>query len=222
MNVYLFPLTGVTLPTGAVKPLNIFEPRYRQMLDDSLLHQVPISLVYGVPRGQEFIDEDQNFEIQHENIKYVRSIAGCGLPQLFQRQADGTSLISLEGQRKIRLKHLIPSETPYLQAEAEVLEEDFTLQDDDFFLFKSLERDFKKWINESHPHLEKHPLYRKMFRGPQEMVALFSEMMITDSYIRQLTLESDNLHEKLAILSNYRLAERRSKYDEENLSSASL
>lgn len=222
MIVYLFPLTGVTLPTGAVKPLNIFEPRYRQMLDDSLLHQVPISLIYGIPKQEEFSDSERNFFLPHENIKFVRSIAGCGLPQLFQRQADGTSLISLEGQRKIRLKHLIPSQTSYLQAEAEILEEDFTLKEEDFFLFKSIERDFKKWINQSHPHLEKHPLYTKMFRGPQEMVALFSEMMVTDSYIRQLTLEADNLHQKLEILSLYRLESRRSEIDERPQSSVSL
>ena len=208
MHVFLFPLTGVTLPPGAVKPLNIFEPRYRKMLDDSLKLQIPIALVYGIPRDQQFHDSAHNLDIPHENISQIRAIAGCGLPQVFQKKEDGTSLISLEGQRKIRLQHLVPSDTPYLQAQAQILEDDFTLQQDDLFLFKSIERDFKNWIQQSHPHLEKHPLYRKMFRGPMEMIALFSEMMVEDGMTKQLVLEAPDLHQKLMILSDYRLRSR--------------
>lgn len=208
MHVFLFPLTGVTLPPGAVRPLNIYEPRYRKMLDDSLKLEVPIALVYGIPKDQNFNDSVNNLDIAHENIVQVRSIAGCGMAQVFQKKEDGTSLISLEGQRKVRLRHLISSDTPYLQAEAEIIEDDFTLQQNDLFLFKSIERDFKKWIQQSHPHLEKHPLYRKMFRGPMEMTALFTEMMVEDAMTRQMVLEAPDLHQKLLILTDYRLRSR--------------
>ncbi|HRO67146.1 MAG TPA: LON peptidase substrate-binding domain-containing protein, partial [Pseudobdellovibrionaceae bacterium] len=44
MDVYLFPLVNVTLFPRTTKPLNIFEPKYLDMVRDAISTKTPIAL----------------------------------------------------------------------------------------------------------------------------------------------------------------------------------
>lgn len=47
MKVFVFPLTGCVFYPNTAKPLNIFEPRYLEMINDSLTTQTPIALAFA-------------------------------------------------------------------------------------------------------------------------------------------------------------------------------
>ena len=49
-EIGLFPLGLVLLPTEQV-PLHIFEPRYRELIGESLEHGVPFGIVYADDDG---------------------------------------------------------------------------------------------------------------------------------------------------------------------------
>ena len=52
VEVSVFPLTRVTLFPQTTKPLNIFEPRYIEMIEDALKHDRLIALVFAEPTSE--------------------------------------------------------------------------------------------------------------------------------------------------------------------------
>jgi uncharacterized protein len=91
--VPLFPLADVWLMPGVMAPLNIFEPRYRQMIEDSLDRSG--RLVIGtVRRGQEHLMPGR---------PAVYPVAGLGEIVKHERRSDGTFIILLLGIGRIEL-----------------------------------------------------------------------------------------------------------------------
>lgn len=105
-RIPLFPLDIVLFP-GQAAPLHIFEPRYRQMTRQCIAAQSPFGIVYV------------NGEILAQT--------GCSamIVKILKEYEDGRSDILTAGQSAFRLvrRH---DEKPYLEADVEYLEEDFT------------------------------------------------------------------------------------------------
>lgn len=77
-------LSGITLFPGEKLPLRIFEPRYREMLDQAL-------------------SGSRMFSVATEYRRTDQPVVGLGLIKSSQQQPDGTSLLLLEGVGRIRL-----------------------------------------------------------------------------------------------------------------------
>jgi Lon protease-like protein len=98
----LFPLDGALLLPHAGRPLNIFEPRYLNMLDDVMAAERIIGMVQTAPGGAR----------ERPHLAHV----GCaGRVTSFGETADGRYLITLTGLCRFRLKDELPSPTPYRQ-----------------------------------------------------------------------------------------------------------
>jgi Lon protease-like protein len=99
-------LTGVTLFPNALLPLNIFEPRYREMLTKVL-------------------DGDRIFAVgmvrPDTGEETVFPVAGAGLVRACVGQPDGTSQLILQGLGRVQFEGFEQSE-PYLIARARPLE----------------------------------------------------------------------------------------------------
>lgn len=46
MEVFVFPIMNVTLFPSTAKPLNVFEPRYVEMIKESVRTGTPVALVF--------------------------------------------------------------------------------------------------------------------------------------------------------------------------------
>jgi Lon protease-like protein len=103
MNVYLFP--------GCVMPLHIFEPRYRQMIEDML--DKSGRLVLGTIQDGVH-DADGN--------PAILPVGGLGEIGRHERLPDGRYLIWLFGLARVRLKE-VASTRLYRQVEIEPLVE---------------------------------------------------------------------------------------------------
>ena len=105
-RIPLFPLDVVLFPGQAV-PLHIFEPRYRQMTRHCIDTQSPFGIVF----------------LQDGNVAQT----GCSamIVKVLKEYEDGSSDILTAGQSAFRLVHTY-NEKPYLEADVEYLEEDFT------------------------------------------------------------------------------------------------
>lgn len=102
----LFPLGGAILLPGEILPLNVFEPRYLNMLDDVRRAGGHIGIIQTRPGG----------DPQHPALAGVGT---AGRLKQWQETDDGRYLISLVGASRFRLAREIDAPTPYRVAEAD-------------------------------------------------------------------------------------------------------
>lgn len=95
----VFPLSGVILLARGQLPLNIFEPRYLNMVDDAMAGDRIIGLIQ--PTGG-------------EPTQPTLSPVGCaGRITSFAETSDGRYLITLTGVSRFRIAAELPSKSPY-------------------------------------------------------------------------------------------------------------
>ncbi len=99
----LFPLPVVLFP-GALMPLHVFEPRYRQMMAHCLESDRRFGLVYHDP------DRQGPFDLEPGRVGCVAEILQ------FQPLPDGRSLVLTEGVERFRIEDGIESEALYFEA----------------------------------------------------------------------------------------------------------
>ncbi|MCL6284635.1 LON peptidase substrate-binding domain-containing protein [Ruegeria sp. 2012CJ41-6] len=99
-TIAVFPLPGALLLPRSRLPLHIFEPRYLQMLDDTLKtsHRV-IGMVQPNPCDR---DADK-----------LHSIGCAGRVTQFSETEDGRYLITLSGASRFRIREEVEGFTPY-------------------------------------------------------------------------------------------------------------
>ncbi len=125
----VFPLAGaLLLPRGAL-PLNIFEPRYRAMVEDAI-------------RGKRVIGMVQPKTPEADTAEPPVYDIGCaGRLTAFQELEDGRYIITLTGIRRFRIAEELARTTPYRQFRVDYAEfmQDFEPEtaataDRDYFL----------------------------------------------------------------------------------------
>ncbi len=117
-NVPLFPLSGALLLPFAHRPLNIFEPRYVDMIDAALGGDRLIGLV----QPQDTTEESPKGAVPLQKI-------GClGRITHFEESGDGRYFVILEGVSRFKLVEELNVDTPYRQARisADEFATDFT------------------------------------------------------------------------------------------------
>lgn len=105
----LFPLGGVILLPGEVLPLNVFEPRYLNMVDDARRGHGHIGIVQTLRGGTS------------ERPELAR--IGCaGHVSHFEETDDGRYLITLDGVSRFMIKRELDVAVPYRVARADYRE----------------------------------------------------------------------------------------------------
>ncbi|WP_420470141.1 LON peptidase substrate-binding domain-containing protein [Brevundimonas sp. FT23042] len=100
----VFSLSGVLLLPRGQLPLNIFEPRYLNMIDDAMAGDRIIGMIQpsgGPPR-----------------LPGLSPIGCAGRITSFNETSDGRYLISLTGIARFRVAAELPVQTPYRQVRA--------------------------------------------------------------------------------------------------------
>jgi uncharacterized protein len=111
----VFPLTGSLLLPGTLLPLNVFEPRYRNMVADSLAGERHIGMI------QPFVPRPDNWpalDLPPENPELYT--VGCvGRLERCEPQSDGRYEIVLRGLCRFRVRRELPLERGYRRIEAD-------------------------------------------------------------------------------------------------------
>jgi Lon protease-like protein len=103
-RVAVFPLRGAILLPRAQLPLNVFEPRYLQMLEDVLAGTRILAVVQ--PRGA-------GEESPEGKTADLREVGCIGRVTAFQEREDGRLVITLTGIARCRLAKEVETKTPY-------------------------------------------------------------------------------------------------------------
>ena len=100
----VFPVPGaILLPRGQL-PLNIFEPRYLNMIDDAMAGDRIIGMIQ--PSGGP------------ARLPSLATVGCAGRITSFAETSDGRYLITLTGVARFRVASEMPTQTPYRQVRA--------------------------------------------------------------------------------------------------------
>lgn len=195
MRLFVFPLGQTLLHPGTSKPLNVFEPRYLRMVQDAIAEDIPIAV--GFTDGP--IDTDNlNYG---DPIPQLRSIAGFGKPEILEQRMDGTLLILIPGEGKAEINHVSDSGRPYLVVNAERIDEQNELSEGHGVVYLNLHRFLVTWIGRHIPDKSSQEQFLQGLKTPIEVVGAAVAYLVRDPDLQQLILETNDINEKLDLLS---------------------
>jgi Lon protease-like protein len=103
--IAVFPLNGALLLPGGVLPLQIFEPRYLNMVDDVMRGDRLIGMIQTIPGGP-------------RHTPHLAEVGCAGRITSYSETGDGTSLIALTGVCRFEVLAELEVRTPYRQVRA--------------------------------------------------------------------------------------------------------
>lgn len=195
MKVFVFPLSNVVFYPSTAKPLNVFEPRYVQMVRDSIATGTPIALGY--------VDEP-NYEHRYhagQNLDFVREVAGVGFPLILDERPDGSLLIFLQGKGKVRLGPVISGAEPYIVCNAELIPENHELKNTVAAEFTTINKVLKNWLEHHIPEPQNRDQFMKSVRSAEDVIGCYASYLVADHDMQQLLLESNDINEKVHLVS---------------------
>lgn len=197
MDVFVFPLVNVNLFPKTTKPLNVFEPRYLQMIKDAVAKDVPIAIG--------FIDDPNKIAPvgPGERISFVNEIVGYGKVQVVEERQNGFLLVFIHGLGKARLGNVQNSSTPYLVCEATPIQENLVPDPGLHEKIHLINRVLAKWITEYFSNSMQSEMFLRQLDGPEAIISAFSAYLIKDFDLQQVVLEMDDINEKIEFI--YRL-----------------
>ena len=114
----VFPLTGSLLLPGNLLPLNIFEPRYRNMVADALDGDQVIGMIQPfTPRQDNWVAAAQQPESPE-----IYTIGCLGRIEECEPQDDGRYLIVLRGVSRFRIREELPRPRGYRRVRVDYAE----------------------------------------------------------------------------------------------------
>ena len=106
-KISVFPLSNFIIFPNTSVPLNIFEPRYIQMVDDSMKSDRIIGMIQ--PKNQ------------NNNTPELYSIGCAGKITSFDETEDGRYLIVIKGISRFKILNEIENQKPYRECEVNFL-----------------------------------------------------------------------------------------------------
>ncbi len=195
MKVFVFPLGNVVFYPSTSKPLNIYEPRYLQMVRDAIATNTPIALGY--------VDDPKHEHLYYagQPLGFVREIAGFGHPVILEERPDGSLLIFLQGHGKAKLGKVIGGAEPYIVCEAEEIPENHEMMGSISREFIMINKVLKNWIEQHIPEPNNRSQFMQSIRSAEEVIGCFASYLVADHDMQQLLLESNDITEKIHMVS---------------------
>jgi Lon protease-like protein len=184
----VFPLAGaLILPRGQL-PLNIFEPRYVRMIDDSLMSHRLIGMIQP--------DERRHVQARVTSLHQV----GCvGRITQFAETGDGRYLMTLTGVARFRVMEELSVITPYRQCRVafKEFEADLNVQDEAQVDRTSVIRTLKLFAETNKLKLD----WNEIDRAPNEaLVNALAMMSPFGPSEKQALLEAADLKSRAEVL----------------------
>lgn len=190
----VMPLPDTVFFPHAVLPLYIFEPRYQQMLSDTLAsHRMFIVTMCG--------SEDESRE-----IPLTSKVATAGMIRASHQNPDGTSHLILLGLSRVKMVEYI-EDKPYLQARINAFHtppcdhhDTLPLRQESWQLIQRYLTRFGDKGKHISPILER-------LSAPDAFLDLAVYSLCPDPRLKQQILENSNLHIRYQLMLNWLNAE---------------
>jgi len=191
-KVAAMTLPGVAFFPQALLPLHIFEPRYRQMLKDSLgTHR--LFAVAGIDRS--LLKKPNQFEPPHR-------IATVGIVRACQENEDGTSNLLLQGLARVEILDIV-REHPYRYIRIRALSSSpGATPDENARLCQSLSRLIITKQRLGGPVPKEFTQFLKTVDDPEAFVDLAAFNLCESAVLKQKLLETLDVHARMELFSS--------------------
>ncbi|HWY40763.1 MAG TPA: LON peptidase substrate-binding domain-containing protein [Chthoniobacterales bacterium] len=190
-EVPVMPLPGAVLFPNALLPLYIFEPRYREMLEQALKRDRMFSVALIKPSCPEWHAPEDFFHLA--TIGLIRACVGRG---------DGTSNLVLQGLHRVRFTSF-EQETPFPVAKIDIVEssgdptvETEALGEKVLELYRKLKRADRKLP----PKVDR---YLAQLSDLEMLADLVASAFVDDPLRRQQMLEESSVNQRLRLLITF-------------------
>jgi Lon protease-like protein len=181
-KVFLFPLPQSILLKKVTLPLHIFEPRYKQMVKDSLANEIPMAIVPLHPSGV-----------------YEKRVCVAGFPHVLNTYSDGRMDIYITGSIKCELTDPL-SEEPYKSYFFRPLMEDMTIDDSCTLELESFRILLERWALNFLQDPTQRETFKKSLNDPELLVNYCAVFLTEDFSMKKSIMECESLREKIEIL----------------------
>ena len=186
----IFPLTGAVLFPQTQLPLNIFEPRYLQMIDEVLSSP---DRVMGMIQP--------NFSKNDPDSKNLKKVGCAGRISSFSETGDGRYLVTLTGIARFEVDQELDTTTPYRQAMAnfENYKDDLKPANTENIDRKSLLVLIKKYLEQKNLLID----WEIIEQSPTEQLINYSGVLVPfEPEEKQLLLETKTLTDRCKVLES--------------------
>lgn len=196
--LFVLPLDGmVFFPTTTV-PLQIYEPKYVELIKDAVASQTPIALTFNDPLQPDLQTSPSKMDGSMEDTGVV---VGYGQPTIIQENEDGSLLVALQGQGKARLTHVM-QERPYIACRAEPVEDRGMVNSHNKAHLEHLERILLGWVDKSVTDAYQKKTFVSALRSnPLKVLETLAMVRIQDLDVKQAILEMDDINERLRFMA---------------------
>ncbi len=195
----VFPLTGALLLPGGQLPLNIFEPRYLEMVNDALRGDKLIGM----------IQPELNVEPDENGVSPLSKVGCIGRISTFQETGDGRLHISLSGVCRFSVTEEISVNTSYRQCKIEIIESDLAeLSDGDDVDRDAVLLAFKNYLNANNMDADWDTVDKA---DTETLITALCMMSPYDPVEKQALLEAPTLKDRadtLIAISEFHLAKQ--------------
>lgn len=175
-KVFLFPIHNALTLMNIGLPYHIFEPRYRQMIRDSIRSGAPVAVTS--PRAD-----------------YRGHIFAAGVPEIIQGYEDGRMDIVIRGEIKGKLDDFV-GENPYKVFTFHELKEDHRLTEHARFNFECLTEALTTWARKQISDGTQLDSFTTVIQDPVALASYATLFLIEDPHTRQAILELPSLEKK--------------------------
>ena len=186
----IFPLTGAVLFPQTQLPLNIFEPRYLQMIDEVLSSP---DRIMGMIQP--------NLSTNDTNSKNLKKVGCAGRISSFSETGDGRYLVTLTGLIRFEVNNELDTTTQYRQviADYDNYKEDLKPANLENIDRKSLLTLIKKYLEQRNLLID----WEIIEQSPTEQLINYSGVLVPfEPEEKQLLLETKNLYDRCKALES--------------------
>lgn len=184
MNIPLFPLNTVLYPGGPL-PLRVFEPRYLDMVSNSMRTETPIGVVL-IKDGNEVGPAPEIYDIGTlSEISY------------WHKRTDGLLGITLKGTQRFNIKDIQINASQLITADVELIDniDEVALDDDNKHLATILEN----ILDQLDPPFK---TIKRKLEDAEWLSARLLELLPAELGVKQSLLESNKVSERLAVIDS--------------------
>jgi Lon protease-like protein len=192
--IAVFPIENLVFFAHTSVPLNIFEPRYKTMVEECIRNNTLVAIAPENPTHEKFGFDALTGEVKGDFYM------GAGRLQIIERRPDGTLLIFLDGKNKVRLKKMIQQE-PYFIFEVETVRDDDSIGDMNQFNLERLRRLLWGWIEHNLKGQTHQDGFKATVKNTSNMIDLVASIFVNDAATKQAILNMNKYDEKVLFLA---------------------
>ena len=194
MDAVLFPLPGLILSPGGKITLNIFEPRYLQMVKDAMESDIPMAIAHA--SKTQFSD---CLAIPDKGHPYICTEVGYGRVEIIGESPNGV-LIAVSSLGKAEVTKVEELHNPYIKLELEPISLNNKLNPESEFLYRRIRSLARERMMSFLKSCEEADAVMAQLKSPERLLAFYIDHILQGWEKKYELFQIDDINEKIARL----------------------